>query len=194
MKNKEKLIALCEVGIFAAIAFVLDLLASLYSGYLFPNGGSLSFAMIPIIILSFRRGPVLGFICGLIVGLLDLVDGFYSITDTWYEFILQMGLDYFIGVAVCGLAGLFKPLCNKIKPIFVISIATFSVGLVKFLCHFASGVFFWPLEGAPIGDTIIYSLVYNGGYMLPTIIISTALMALLSIKQDRIFLLKNNVE
>ena len=45
MKNKEKLIALCEVGIFAAIAFVLDLLASLYSGYLFPNGGSLSHGM-----------------------------------------------------------------------------------------------------------------------------------------------------
>ena len=39
MKNKEKLILCAEVAIFSAIGFVLDLLAGLYSGYLFPFGG-----------------------------------------------------------------------------------------------------------------------------------------------------------
>ena len=92
MKNK-KIMAMAEVGVFAAIGFALDLLATLYSGF-FPFGGSVSLALIPIVILSFRRGPVLGVVCGLIVGLLDLTDGFYTVSDTWYNSILQIGMDY----------------------------------------------------------------------------------------------------
>ena len=35
MKNKKEIISLCEVAIFAAIGFVLDFAANLYSGFIY---------------------------------------------------------------------------------------------------------------------------------------------------------------
>ena len=52
MKKKNEIISLCEVAIFAAIGFVLDFAANLYSGFIFPSGGSLSFALIAVVIIS----------------------------------------------------------------------------------------------------------------------------------------------
>ena len=189
MKNK-KIMAMAEVGVFAAIGFALDLLANLYSGF-FPFGGSVSLALIPIVILSFRRGPVLGVVCGLIVGLLDLTDGFYTVSDTWYNSILQIGMDYIFTYMLVGVVGVFKPLIKKIKPSILVMIATFTAGILKYLCHFLSGILYWPeFPNQPINERIVYSLVYNGGYMIPTILITTMIMFLISLKYKKLFLIE----
>ena len=168
MKNKEKLILCAEVAIFSAIGFVLDLLAGLYSGYLFPFGGSLSLALIPVVVLSFRRGPVAGVLCGLIIGMLDLVDGVPPFTDTWYNYFLMILLDYLLAYPVAGLCGLFKPLIKKIDFKIVITIATLTAGVGKFLVHFLSGVLLWPeFPGQPILERSIYSITYNGSIPIP---------------------------
>ena len=183
MKNREKIILCIEVAIFAAIGFVLDLLASLYSGYLFPFGGSLSLALIPIVILSFRRGPLAGFLCGLLVGALDLIDGAPAFTDTWYNYFLMITLDYLLAYPLAGLCGLFKPLIKRIDFKIVITIATFCGGIAKFIVHFLSGVILWPeFPGQPILERCIYSLTYNGSYMFPTIIVCSIITFLISLK------------
>ena len=188
MKNKEKIILCVEVAIFAAIGFVLDLLASLYSGYLFPFGGSLSLALIPIVVLSFRRGPLAGFLCGLLVGALDLIDGVPPFTDTWYNYFLMIMLDYLLAYPLAGLCGLFKPLIKKMDFKLVVTIASFFGGMAKFIVHFLSGVILWPeFPGQPILERCIYSLSYNGSYMIPTIIVCTCLMFLLSFKFKNLF-------
>ena len=112
--KKNKISTMAEIAAFASIAFVLDVLAGFYSGF-FPSGGSISLAIIPIVILSFRRGPIAGVLCGLLVGLLDLTDGFYTISTTWYHSILQVGFDYILGYMLVGLVGLAKPLFKKKK-------------------------------------------------------------------------------
>ena len=192
MKNKEKLLLCAEVAIFASIGYVLDLLASLYSGYLFPFGGSLSLAMIPIIVISYRRGTLSGVLCGLIVGTLDLLDGVPAFTDTWYNYMLMILLDYLLAYPVVGLVGLCKPLIKKFKFEIVILISSIVFGLGKFLVHFTSGVILWPeFPGQPILERMVYSLTYNGTYMFPTIIVCSVLTFLISIKFKDIF--KSNI-
>ena len=188
--KKQKIIGLAEVALFSAIAFVLDLLATLYSGF-FPSGGSISLAIIPIVILSFRRGPLAGVIGGLIVGLLDLTDGFYTVADTWYNSIFQIGLDYIFTYMLVGAIGLFKPLIKKININVLIPIATFVAGLLKYLSHFLSGILFWPqFPNQPLGDRIAYSLVYNGGFMIPTIVVTVILSVVLVLKFKKLFLIE----
>ncbi|HIT50193.1 MAG TPA: energy-coupled thiamine transporter ThiT, partial [Candidatus Pelethenecus faecipullorum] len=55
---------MAEVALLAALAVVLDLLQSAICKFfpLWPNGGSVGIAMVPIIILSYRRG----LLCGLL--------------------------------------------------------------------------------------------------------------------------------
>ena len=189
MKNKEKILLCAEVAIFAAIAYVLDLLASLYSGYLFPFGGSLSLAMIPIVVISYRRGTLAGVLCGFIVGTLDLLDGVPAFTDTWYNYMLMILLDYLLAYPVVGLVGLCKPLIKKMKFEIVILISSILFGFGKFMVHFSSGVILWPeYPNQPFLDRCIYSLTYNGGYMFPTIIVCSIILFLLSLKFKKIFL------
>lgn len=189
--KKTKIITLSEVAVFAAIGFVLDLLANLYSGY-FPFGGSISFALVAVVIVAFRRGSVAGICCGLIIGLLDLTDGFYTVSDTWYNSILQIGMDYIFTYMLVGLVGLAKPLLKKYNNVLVITLATILGGFIKYLCHFLSGILYWPkFEGQPFLERVVYSITYNGGYMIPTIIICGVISFLLSLKFENIFVIEN---
>ena len=188
--KKNKIVTMTEIAVFASIGFVLDVLASFYSGF-FVNGGSISFALLAVVILSFRRGAGAGVCCGLVIGLLDLTDGFYTIADTWYNGFFQISLDYILTYMLVGLVGLIKPLIKN-NFVLVISLATLVGGLLKYLCHFISGVLFWPeFPNQPIGERVIFSLVYNGSYMIPTIIVCVVVSVLISIKFKDLFNVKD---
>ena len=61
------------------------------------------------------------------------------------------------------------------------------VCFLRFVCSFLSGIVIWGAyapEGTPVW---IYSLTYNGGYMLPELIITTAGIVLLSLMMPRLF-------
>ena len=126
---------MAEIAIFAAIGFVLDLLASLYSGF-FPFGGSVSFALVTVVIISFRRGVISGVFCGLLIGLLDLTDGFYTIADTWYNSIFQIGMDYIFTYMLVGVVGLFKPLFKRFSKVVIITLSTVFAGFLKYFMNF----------------------------------------------------------
>ena len=193
MKNKEKILIIAEIAIFAAIGLVLDLLATFYSGY-FPFGGSISMAMIPIIIISFRRGAIVGVLCGVIVGLVSMsYTPVYSIADTWYNVFLQIGMDYIFSYMLAGIVGIFKPLIKKMNHVFIITMATLVAGILKFGSHFLSGILYWPeFPDQPMLERCIYSLVYNGGYMIPTIIICCLINFVISFKFKKIFFISEN--
>jgi thiamine transporter len=191
MKQKTKIITMAEIAVFASIGFILDLLAGLYSGF-FVNGGSISFAMVAVIILSYRRGCVAGVCCGLIMGLLDLTDGFYTFADTWYNSIIQIGMDYIFTYMLVDIVALAKPLIKKFNYTIVLTVSTVLAGTLKFISHFLSGILFWPeFPNQPFLERCGYSLVYNGGYMLPSIILSAVIVCLMSIKFKQLFLLED---
>lgn len=187
-----------EIALLAAFAYIIDLLQGAISNFLpfWPNGGSVGIAMIPIIVLAYRRGTLSGILGGLLVGLLDLMDGpsLSPMADTFIKQVGSLSFDYLLAWSLVGLAGLVKPLVNKyngkIKYIYI-SLGALIAGLFRFLSLFLSGVLMWPnydLEDPmAINKTkVIFSLTYNSSYMIPTIILTIIVLLIIVIKMPKI--------
>ena len=181
MKTKSHLHirALCEGAIMVALAFVL----SFVKLYELPNGGSLTPAMFPILLYALRWGVCRGLAAGFVFGLLQLLfDGAYA----WgWQYML---LDYLLAFTPLGLAGIFKGKTWGIFP----GIAVGCIG--RFIVHYISGVTIYrivaPTEVPGIGvfdDAQLYSLVYNGAYMLPCMLLALAVAGVLFVPLKTFF-------
>ncbi len=170
-----------EVAIFTAIAFLLDYLSGILMKSIWPQGGSISIAMVPVVLMAFRWGLKGGLLTGFLLGSIQLVNGFATIL-----YFLQIIFDYSLAFALVGFAGLFaKPVQNALisqnkGKLLAYSIAgTVVGGLLRYFIHFISGITFFA-QWAPPGQPIwLYSLTYNGGYMIPSIIITAVIVYLL---------------
>ena len=67
--------------------------------------------------------------------------------------------DYIFAFTVLGITGLFKNKGTK-----GILIGTFLAVFLRFVCHYISGVTIWKSTDM---NPYVYSLLYNGSYMLP---------------------------
>ncbi|MBQ9348801.1 MAG: energy-coupled thiamine transporter ThiT [Oscillibacter sp.] len=161
---------LTEGAVMVALAFVLSRINLAEA----PNGGSVTAAMLPLAFYAVRWGLKPGLAAGFAFGLMQLVfDGAYA--WGWQS----MLLDYLVAFPPLGLAGLFK---GKPWGLFVgTAVGCFG----RFVIHFISGVTVYkivaPTEflGGTFTSPALYSLVYNGSYMLPTTIIALMLSLLL---------------
>ena len=109
-----------ETAILTAAAFILDYLQGLICDFIpfWPNGGSVGIAMVPIFILALRRGFVPGMLGGLILGLLDMIDGVWISPvagDSIFLAFLCILLDYILGWTLVGLAGIFSKKVKEAK-------------------------------------------------------------------------------
>lgn len=152
---------LAEIAIFVSLATVLSLIVI----YTMPQGGSITLAsMVPILWLSLRRGPTIGIVSGFLYGIIQFMLLPYAIDP------IQVLLDYPLAFAVLGLAGFFPKL----------PIVGAAVGIAgRFVMHFVSGAVYWAPVYAPNLDPIAYSVVYNGSYLLPELVISAFILYLL---------------
>ena len=166
-----KLRALCEGAVFVALAQIL--------GYIklfeLPNGGSLTPAMFPILLYGLRWGLARGLGAGFVFGLLQLIfDGAYA--WGWQSMIL----DYLLAFTPLGLAGLFKGKAWGIFP------GTLLGCLGRFIVHHISGITIYkiiePTSVPGLGtydNPHLYSLVYNGSYMIPNMLLALILAGVL---------------
>ena len=158
MKKKINVRVLAEIAIFAAIAFALDLIQDSMFGKVFANGGAIGIAMVPILIIAYRRGLIPGILCGLIVSVVQMLGGVYVFQGkTFHNAFMEMFgpffqimLDYVLAYTVVGFAGAFAGLYHKSEKksmkVTWIVVGTVLGGTLKFICHFLSGIFFW-LDG-----------------------------------------------
>lgn len=191
-KFNTKIIA--EIAIFSAIGLALDFIqGGLWRG-VFTNGGSIGLSMVPILIIAYRRGFIPALLTGLIISLLQMLGGIYVISNTWYNIFLQISLDYILAFPLVAMAGIFfkkfKNAETKGQKVKWIIIGSVIGGLGKFLCHFLAGILFWKNFDFA-GGYVLYSLVYNGAYMLPNIIISTLLVVLIFLKAPQLLILED---
>lgn len=169
----EKLLVYIEVATLSAVGLILDFLAS-YFGVAWPNGGSIGIAIVPIIIMAYRRGLLSGLLTGFIIGLLQILyagSGFLNLFQAFF--------DYYGAYAAIGLAGLFYPLSKRRYKIVFLVVGIFIGCLVRFIFHTISGVTFW-------GADIWFSITYNGGYMLPSFILSTIIILIINATQPQL--------
>jgi thiamine transporter len=179
-KKRNNTLFLVEVAVFSALAYLLDFISGLLSFKIWPQGGSISIAMIPIFLMSFRWGIKGGILSGFLLGLLQFILGFSQIYT-----LLQGIIDYGIAFSVVGLAGIFasqvkNSLANNNKRNWVtfVLLGTFLGSALRYLAHVLSGIVFFG-EYAPEGQPVaVYSLLYNGTYMLPSFIVSAIVVIL----------------
>ena len=152
---------LAEISVTVALSMVLNYVKI----FQLPYGGSITLgSMVPVLLISYRRGLRIGVFTGAVFGLVQMV------LDGWIYNPFGMFLDYPLAFGVLGLAALFK----KYPLVGVVTALT-----ARFISHFLSGViFFWMY--APEGmSPIVYSAIYNGSYILPEMVISGILIYLL---------------
>ncbi len=173
MKHNKQLRALTECALLTALALALSYL-EIPIGLAFGGfGGSLSLAMLPMVFCGLRWGTVWGLGSGLVMGTLKFI--FTGGAGITWESIL---LDYSLAYMAVGLAGLLR---GRAKLAWLGAL----IGCVgRFFIHFLSGVTIYAAYVEPIfgwnGDSVtIYSILYNGSYMLPNTILTVLLVLLL---------------
>lgn len=197
MKNNTKTLAVC--GIMTAMSVVLSFIKI----FELPYGGAITlFSMAPIAFAGYAYGPKWGLACGTVWGVIECLIGASGtlayLTDNMLNFMICLLFDYIVAFAVVGLSGVFKKKIKSAKASFALG-AGFSVFL-RFVCHFATGFIIWreyavdtlsvnefglKIVNAFSGEGLaaVYSLIYNGSYMLPEIVMTVVgALVLISIK------------
>ena len=158
--KKSSVRDLVYIALYAALFVVLDYVTNALNLFRMPNGGSLSFATVALLLASYHLGDKKGLLVCLVAILLMFAIG--SIT---YYGIASLLLDYVIAYCAYGLASAFK----NIKWFYPGIIVT---NLIRLASSTLAGMLVWETD-------LWGSLVYNGGYIIPTMIVDLILVPLL---------------
>ena len=161
-KNHRSVRIMTEGAILIALAEILSFLPL----YKFPWGGSIDFAMLPIILFGVRWGFGPGM----------LVSCAHAVLQALFEGGIALGWesilgDFLIAYAVLGTAGLFRGR-------FCLAAAVSCT--LRFLVHYVVGATIWAAYmpetffGMTMTTPWLYSALYNGAYMLPDLVLIVA--------------------
>lgn len=168
--RQNKVLFLAYVSMFAALEVLLELANKFIPSM--PQGGSISFCLVPIFIASYLLGVKGGVLVGFISSILLFVSGQASFWGWW-----SVALDYVIPLSVCGLAALIKNI--KLKNGLILPIGMILAMILKFISHYLSGAVLFASYAPEGQNPYIYSLVYNLPYNLATLIVCFILVSLL---------------
>ena len=212
MTNKTR--RLTESAMLLAVAIVLELVSKMFIPE-FPFGGQLTLvSMLPVVLISYRHGVKWGLISAFAYALLEMAIGSKTVAAAFQPDYFGEGvmignalimclLDYVVAFTVLGLGGLFR---SRIQNSGVALMTGSLVALgARYVAHIASGYilfagyaeWFFTQEGFPAWGAslveilspellgFVYSVVYNGMYMIPEMIL-TAVVALLLARVPKI--------
>ena len=172
MENRNKKTSML---VFSAVMIAVGTVLSLFKIDFVMGGGITVCAMLPLVIVSFKYGTKWGVFTAFAFSVLQCLLG---LDNVQYATSVGMAigiifLDYIIAYSVIGFAGIFKNKTKDLKTslVFGISVTFFA----RLICHFITGWMIWDVlwpndfgMAAPV-----YSLCYNGSYMLAEAIISS---------------------
>lgn len=157
-----------EIGLAVALAAVLNLPFLRLRLPFNVAGGTIALNMLPLFVVALRRGVGPGIIAGLLYGVVD------ALIDPFIVHPIQFLLDYPIAYGLTGLAGLASGLVRRVEQSgalrWPIMLAGLLVGVIaRFGSHWLAGIVFFG-SYAPAGQPVwLYSLIYNAGYLLPSL-------------------------
>lgn len=165
---------------FAALSISLSFVLSCLRLYRMPTGGSVTpGSMLPIMLFSAAYGIGPGLAAGLVYGILQYLQG------GWWLNVWQFILDYLLAFAAIGLAGIAHKKSDKW---LYLSIPTAALG--RAVCAILAGLMWaadniangWGLEigGTAYSSSLLYSIVYNGVYLVPETVICLLLALLIA--------------
>lgn len=208
MKRKN-LHMLVESAIMLTMGVALEFISKIFIPEL-PFGGQITIVnMLPILLISYRHGVKWGLFSSFVYSLLQIALGLKTVTAAFQpgyfgesvllvNAIIMLVLDYIIAYTVLGFGGIFR---NKIKnPAISLSLGSVVALTLRYAAHILSGYIlfsgwaelFFTQEGFPawgvtlvesVGSNmlgLIYSVVYNGMYMIPEIVLTTIAAVIIS--------------
>ena len=206
MQTKTK--RLTESAMLIALAVVLEVVGRMVIPPM-PFGGQLTLvSMLPIVVISYRHGVRWGLTAGFAYSLVQMALGAGTVTAAFQpgyfgdgtmigRALIMCGLDYVLAYTALGLGGCFRSADRK--PGIALMLGSLVALGARYLCHIFSGYilfagwaeWFFTQEGFPAWGTAlvgslspqllgwVYSIVYNGMYMVPEILL-TATAAILT--------------
>lgn len=155
----------------SAIMIALSAVLSLVKVYQLPLGGSITlFSMLPVCAVAICYGNKTGLFASILYACLQIALDLgalmsYGMTAlTWVGCLL---FDYILAYGFLGLSGMFRKK-GTWGIVFGITIAC----VIRFISHFISGSIVFSVWCPDGWNVYWYSLVYNGSYMLPELIIT----------------------
>ena len=175
--------------VFSAIMIAIGTVLSMLKIDFVMGGGITICAMLPLVMVSFKYGTKWGVFTAFVYSILQCLLGLDNVqyaTSVGMAIAIIL-LDYIVAYTVIGFSGIFKDKAKNFKSALILGISiTF---FARFLCHFATGWVIWdalwPNEfgmAAPL-----YSLCYNGSYMLAEAIISSVCGMIIYKKRAELF-------
>lgn len=167
MKEKfTKTQVLAESAIMIALSIAVFAVSDLLPWPFLYGGGFSLFGQVPVIIVSYRHGIKNGIPAALALALFEMIMGYknFSYVTGLGAYLIVAFADYIVAFGCLGLGGMFK---NKFggKQSAELALGGAVVCIIRFICHFISGVTIWS-GYAPEGMAVaLYSFIYNGSYM-----------------------------
>ena len=204
MQSKTK--RLTESAMLIAVAIVLELVSKMFIPEM-PFGGQVTLvSMLPVVLISYRHGVKWGLVAGLGYALIEMVIGAKTVAAAFQpgyfgdgtmilNALIMCVLDYLVAFTALGLGGAFR---NRTEnPGLGLCLGSVLALSARYVSHIASGYilfsgwaeWFFTQEGFPAWGAslvaslspdmlgLVYSVVYNGMYMVPEIIL-TAVVSL----------------
>ena len=168
MKTRERTKKMAECALMIAFATVLSVIPLAH----LPYGGSITVAsMLPIVLISYRRGLGWGMGAGLVFGVIQQLLGLSNLSyfTTWQSIVAIILLDYLIAFGVVGLGGLFRR--SPFSQRHALALGSLFVSVLRYLCHVVSGATVWAGLSIPTEAALGYSLAYNATYMIPEAVV-----------------------
>lgn len=154
--------------VFSAVAMALGIVTSMVKLFDLPMGGSVTlFSMLFIVLIGYWYGPVSGIMTAVAYGLLQFV-----IEPVFYT-IPQMLVDYPLAFGALGLSGFFQNSKHGLIKGYLFGV------FGRYVFAFLSGLLFFAAYAEGSGMSApIYSLVYNGSYLITEAVITLIIIAI----------------
>ena len=165
-KSESKTVWSTKMLALGAVCMALSNVLSMIKLFDMPQGGSVTPAsMLPLMLFAYVYGVGPGMTVGAVYGVMQFI------IEPYFLSVPQMLLDYPIAIAMVGLSGLFSKYENRALGL---SLGVVLGSLGRFVAAVLSGVVFFA-EYAGDQNPWVYSIGYNGAYMLPECIICVVL-------------------
>ena len=207
MQNKTK--RLTESAMLISVAIVLEVISKMFIPGL-PFGGQITLcSMLPVVLIAYRHGMKWGFVSSAAYALIEMAIGADTVTAAFQpgyfgdgtmilNALIMCALDYLLAYTVLGLGGIFRSrMENRGK---ALTCGTLVALGCRYLAHILSGYilfsgwaeWFFTQEGFPAWGAqlvasmspallgLVYSIVYNGMYMFPEMILTAIAAALIA--------------
>lgn len=166
-----------NAGICIAASFALSFIK--VSPLLY--GGSITLAsFVPLLIYSYKFGPIKGLLAGFIFGLLNFVSDPYILTP------MSFVLDYLLAFASIGIMGI-APKLGNLPVTAKVAIGTVLVYVLRFIFHLLSGIIYFnenaiwvSLPDWALSNAFVYSFIYQCVYIPADCVISLVVLIILS--------------